>query len=154
VVAAVAPTAAQTGAVSIIEPPMDWISAIVGAANMDDDPAEEIAIICVDDVPPTSAPGRARDPGALRLDQNRPNPFNAQTDIAFELGRRSHVTLRVFDPRGRLVATVLDGSLDAGRHTATWTGTDDRGRSLASGTYVYQLEADGEVQTRKSVLLR
>ena len=48
--------------------------------------------------------------------------------------------LRLYDVHGRVVATLVDAPLAAGRHSVTWTGTDDRGRPVASGVYVSVLE--------------
>ncbi len=60
--------------------------------------------------------------------------------------------LKLYDARGRQVATVLDGDLGAGVHTATWRGTDDRGASLAAGVYYYHLTS-GPNETTGSVLV-
>jgi hypothetical protein len=80
---------------------------------------------------------------------NSPNPFNPLTEIAFRLSRDAHAVLRVFDTRGRLVTTLVDGDLAAGEHRVRFDG-----RGLASGMYLGRLEADGVVQTRKMMLVR
>ncbi|MBD3222323.1 DUF2271 domain-containing protein [bacterium] len=67
----------------------------------------------------------------------------------------STVRLRVHDLRGRLVRTLVSGEQrSAGQHQVIWRGTDDAGRQVASGTYLYRLEAGGEVQSRRMVLLK
>jgi hypothetical protein len=88
------------------------------------------------------------------LAPNRPNPFNPHTEIRFELARDSRVLLRVYDVSGRLVRLLNDSTLPAGSHRAIWDGTDGAGRAVASGTYLYRLDAAGFNQSRKMVLLR
>ncbi|MFH2053292.1 MAG: FlgD immunoglobulin-like domain containing protein [bacterium] len=91
----------------------------------------------------------------LLLDQNAPNPFNPHTIIAFELGKREAVSLRVFDVSGRLVRSLIDGEVfDPGRHEAIWNGRDDSGRQCASGTYFYRLEAGQYSETKRMVLVK
>lgn len=92
--------------------------------------------------------------GRLDLAQNVPNPFNPVTTVAFRLPAPVEVRLRVYDVRGREVATLLDGPMDGGKHAVVWNGTDDGGREVASGVYWYRLEAAGRVLSRKMVLLR
>ncbi|MDH4336910.1 MAG: T9SS type A sorting domain-containing protein [Candidatus Krumholzibacteria bacterium] len=102
-------------------------------------------------------------PATASLHQNYPNPFNPATTISFDLGARSFVSLRVFDVRGREVATLIQGELPAGTHTQPWHALD-----LASGVYLYRLsvvpsamahgiragDGDAFVETRKLVLLK
>ena len=88
------------------------------------------------------------------LGPNRPNPFNPHTEIRFELARGSRVSLRVFDVHGRLVRVLGDSELSAGAHRVLWDGTDEAGRAVASGTYLYRLDAAGFTRSRKMVLLR
>jgi hypothetical protein len=91
---------------------------------------------------------------ALVLEQNRPNPFNPGTSIRFYLPSKSPVRLDVFDIRGALVRRLADGTFDAGPHVREWDGTDDDGRPVASGVYVYRLTADRKSMTRKMMLLK
>jgi len=88
------------------------------------------------------------------LAQNAPNPFNPRTGIAFSLkSNGSRVTLMVFDAAGHRVRTLVDDTLPAGDHLAHWDGTDDAGGRIPSGVYLYRLEVDGEVASRKMLLL-
>lgn len=90
----------------------------------------------------------------LRLAPNQPNPFNPSTTIAFSLPRASDVELAVYTLDGRRVAVLVDGTLPAGPHAATWTGRDDGGRQVASGTYFYRLTTGEETLTRRMVLVK
>jgi len=113
---------------------------------------QQLAVICLDEMP-TSAFEQIV-PDRPELGQNVPNPFNPSTRIDFSLPADGRTVMRIYDARGREVRMLLSGVLPAGDHALTWDGTDDDGRELASGTYFYQLEADGKLQTRKSLLLK
>ncbi|HEX4936025.1 MAG TPA: FlgD immunoglobulin-like domain containing protein, partial [Gemmatimonadaceae bacterium] len=63
-------------------------------------------------------------------------------------------TLTIYDVAGRLVTTLVDRDLPAGRHSATWHGTDEQGRRVATGVYFYQLRSGGTSLTRSMVLLK
>ncbi len=86
---------------------------------------------------------------ATKLEQNYPNPFNPRTTIAFALAEEADVTLEVFDAAGRLVATLVDESKGAGRHTIGFDAS-----RLSSGVYFYRLRAGEFVQQKKMVLLK
>jgi hypothetical protein len=88
------------------------------------------------------------------LEHNVPNPFNAATQIAFTLPEASKMTLTVYDILGREVRTLKDNLLPAGRHTVAWDGLDQDGRSVASGVYLYRLEAGGFSETKRMTLLK
>jgi hypothetical protein len=93
-------------------------------------------------------------PHASVLHQNVPNPFNPTTLIRFELPVRSRARLAVFDVQGRLIRTLVDGELPAGRSEISWNGRDDRGGVVASGVYFYRLETPSAALSRKMVLMR
>jgi murein DD-endopeptidase MepM/ murein hydrolase activator NlpD len=78
----------------------------------------------------------------------RPNPFNPATEIAFTMSKPGNVRLRVYDLRGRVMATLVDGHIEAGRHAAVWDGRNDAGGPVASGAYLMQLETGGELFSR------
>lgn len=78
-----------------------------------------------------------------------PNPFHGQATLQYELEAPAHVALRVFDMLGREVVTLIDGFQGAGRHTVHFDGS-----GLASGLYVYHLEAGSRIATQKLMLVR
>ncbi len=93
-------------------------------------------------------------PLATVLHQNAPNPFNPRTTIYFDLASKGPVALKIYAVDGRLVRTLINENLAVGRYTASWSGDDDSGRRLASGTYLLRLEVPGKVQTRKMLLIK
>ncbi len=93
-------------------------------------------------------------PDVFTLSQNYPNPFNPATTIRFDLPRSEEVELTVYNLTGQKVATLAHGLREAGTYTLRWDGRDDDGRELASGAYLYRLEAGDGIETRKLLLLR
>lgn len=91
---------------------------------------------------------------ALTLAQNHPNPFNPQTTISFNLPAAGQVQLRIYNLDGSLVRTLLQGPAPEGRNEIQWTGDNDAGRQMASGTYFYRLETEQGVLSRRMVLLK
>ncbi|MDZ7304916.1 MAG: T9SS type A sorting domain-containing protein [candidate division KSB1 bacterium] len=88
-------------------------------------------------------------PKVYALHQNYPNPFNPSTTFEFALPKASLVTLKIYDLLGNDVATLVAEKLPAGKHQCVWEA-----KGLASGVYLYRLEAGEFVQTRKLILLR
>ena len=89
----------------------------------------------------------------FHLFNNYPNPFNPSTRIEYELPNRSHVHLAIYDLLGQLVRTLVSADQSNGRFNTVWDGTNDNGIQLASGMYIYRLEAS-DVSGRSSVLSR
>ena len=90
----------------------------------------------------------------FELDQNYPNPFNPTTTIGYRLSASSAVTLTVFDMLGQEVNTLVKDVQSAGSHTVVWNATDNNGRPVTSGMYVYKLQAGDFVQSKTMSLVR
>jgi outer membrane protein assembly factor BamE (lipoprotein component of BamABCDE complex) len=75
-------------------------------------------------------------PGEFGLAQNYPNPFNPSTTISYDVAKAAHVTIRVYDVLGRMVAQLVDGIQNPSRYTVQWNPA-----GLSSGTYIYRLDA-------------
>jgi len=88
-------------------------------------------------------------PSDYLLMQNYPNPFNPTTEIRFVLPRRSDVRLEIFDPTGRLVEVLVNGSYSAGEYSVVWDASN-----YASGVYLYRLKADNRTESKKMVLVK
>ena len=83
-----------------------------------------------------------------------PNPFNPVTRVSFSLKNKGHISMRVYDVSGRLVRILIDEVRDAGSYEIVWDGTNDGGRTTASGIYFCRMEADDYQRTIKMVQLR
>ncbi|MCP4547504.1 MAG: T9SS type A sorting domain-containing protein [bacterium] len=88
------------------------------------------------------------------LGRNFPNPFNPTTTIEFNLPRESKICLEIFDVRGRLVRTLVNGVVAGGDRSVDWDGRDNSKRELSSGLYLYRLETDSFTETRSMVLMK
>ena len=93
-------------------------------------------------------------PDHFGLAQNYPNPFNPTTEIWFSLPKACHVNLEIYNTVGQRVATLVDGSMPAGEHSVTWSGSGSGGQSVATGVYFYRLLAEDFVDSKKMVLLK
>jgi hypothetical protein len=85
----------------------------------------------------------------FRLNQNFPNPFNPTTSINYSIGEVSNVNLVVYDILGRRVATLVNEMQSPGMYNVNFDAT-----RLASGTYIYRLEAGGQVSIKKMMFIK
>jgi len=93
--------------------------------------------------------GADEQPMAFQLGEAYPNPFNPTTTLSYTLEENGPASLKVFDLSGREVATLVDGMSERGTHRVTF----DAG-TLPSGVYFYTLQANGQSQTRKMLLVK
>jgi hypothetical protein len=93
----------------------------------------------------------------IRLAPAIPNPFGQSTTISYVIpssAGRVPVRLSVFDAAGRLVRTLVDAERSPGIHSLVWDGRNRVGATVAGGIYFYQLQVDGQRQTKQVVLIR
>ncbi|MCI0495808.1 T9SS type A sorting domain-containing protein, partial [candidate division KSB1 bacterium] len=88
------------------------------------------------------------------LGQNFPNPFNPETTIPYQLGKRSEVTLEIYNIISQRIRTLVHGVQSTGQYAVTWDGTDDAGKSVVTGIYICQFQADEFAATQKLILVR
>jgi len=81
--------------------------------------------------------------------QNYPNPFNPSTSIQYAISSRQFVTLKVFDVLGKEVATLVNEEKSAGSYDIEFNASQ-----LASGVYIYKIQAGDFVQTKKMILMK
>ena len=93
-------------------------------------------------------------PDHYTLHQNYPNPFNPTTKISYDLPEASFVTLSIYDLIGREIRTMINSEQTAGFKNIQWNATDNLGKSVPAGMYIYTIQAGQFRQTRKMVLLK
>ena len=103
---------------------------------------------------PVTTVARTETPSAFTLEQNFPNPFNPSTIIRFALPNTSRVLLKVYDMLGREVRTLISGDVAAGLNSVEWNGRNNLGQSVSTGVYIYRIEAEKFVSTRKMLLMK
>jgi len=104
-----------------------------------------VSSVAVGVSPPVGGPTR------FLFEPPRPNPSGGPVAFSWTLPAASRTRLRLYDVTGRLVATLVDGPLPAGRHSAVWSGHARGGRTAAAGVYFARLEAPPFVAVRKIV---
>jgi hypothetical protein len=83
-----------------------------------------------------------------------PNPFNPRTSLRFTTAAAGRVRVAIYDLRGHLVTTVIDGILPAGRHEVAWDGQDSSGGDVPGGVYLSRLETGEQVVHGRMLLIR
>jgi hypothetical protein len=94
-------------------------------------------------------------PGIAFATSNYPNPFNPSTTIKYSMPKAGHLSLNVYNVRGQLVKTLIDGNRPAGAdQTIVWDGTNNQGSAVSSGVYFYEARTNGEVKVQKMALVK
>lgn len=88
-------------------------------------------------------------PEQLALNQNFPNPFNPLTNISFSIPTQAKVKLEVFDMLGKKVKVLVDATRNPGTYTVNFDASQ-----LSNGLYLYRLQFEGKVLTRKMMLIK
>ena len=114
-----------------------------GISPVNDPSGSSISIL------PNNPVSRAAHAGGLTLNQSQPNPARDIAEIAYTLAEDGVVELGVYNSKGVLVQTVVEGERAAGTYTETLNVQD-----LTSGTYVYMLRQNGKVLTRSMIVVK
>jgi hypothetical protein len=93
-------------------------------------------------------------PAVTKLDGNYPNPFNPVTSIRFSTKEAGRVNIVIYNSKGQVVRTLLNEDKKSGNHTVIWNGTDDAGKAVSSGMYLYKMQTKNYTQTRKMLLMK
>ena len=88
------------------------------------------------------------------LHQNYPNPFNPVTTLRYDLPENAMINITIYDMLGRQVKTLINQTQDAGYRSVIWDSTNDYGKPVSAGIYLYQIQAGEYMQTKKMVLLK
>ena len=93
-------------------------------------------------------------PDKFALRQNYPNPFNPVTTLHYDLPENGLVNITIYDMLGRKVRTILNQQQDPGYKSLIWNATNDYGKPVSAGIYLYQIQAGEYISTKKMVLLK
>jgi hypothetical protein len=92
-------------------------------------------------------------PNRFELFQNYPNPFNPSTVISFEIPKAGFVSLKVYDIAGNLVTTLVNSYKPVGVHEVDFNISNVKS-TLSTGVYIYRIEAEGFVSSKKMIFLK
>ncbi|RKZ08834.1 hypothetical protein DRQ25_08020, partial [Candidatus Fermentibacteria bacterium] len=98
----------------------------------------------------TGTAGSEGPSAALSLDRPYPNPVTENASLGFSVPFSGNVEISVYDVSGRMVETVLSGSVESGSHSVTWAP----GSEIASGVYFIRLTTDGGILTQQAMVIR
>tara|TARA_Y100000748_G_scaffold48414_1_gene36894 strand:+ start:11417 stop:14836 length:3420 start_codon:yes stop_codon:yes gene_type:complete len=93
-------------------------------------------------------------PVDFALYPNYPNPFNPSTVISYDIGNDSHVEIDIYDMRGRKVKSLVNQEHISGRYSINWNGDDSGGNPVSAGVYIYKLNSENKVFSRKMILMK
>ena len=93
-------------------------------------------------------------PEKFTIHQNYPNPFNPFTTLRYDLPENALVNIIIYDMLGRHVKTLINQTQDAGYKSVIWDATNDYGKPVSAGIYLYQIQAGEYISTKKMVLLK
>ena len=93
-------------------------------------------------------------PKRVTLYQNYPNPFNPVTTLDYDLSDDVMVKISIYDMNGNLVRNLLKEDQAAGQRSVKWNATNQNGQPISAGVYLYSIEADGLIQTKKMIFLK
>jgi hypothetical protein len=93
-------------------------------------------------------------PTVFALHKNYPNPFNPITTLRYDLPEQGFVTITIYDMLGREIKSLVNTAQEAGFKSVTWNATNDHGKPVSAGVYLYQIQAGDYISTNKMVLLK
>lgn len=94
----------------------------------------------------------SRFPNDFTLYQNYPNPFNPSTTIYYEIIEAANIQLRIYDLLGRNIKTLVDQKMKPGIYSVFWNASDDLGKPVPTGIYIYQLAINQKILHSKKML--
>lgn len=129
-----------------------YVLTAVDSLGIESEPSNELMVRW--DIPTGINDGSQGGPQQFFLEQNYPNPFNPGTTIGYYLPGGAAVEVAVFNVLGQKVRQLDRSFQPAGRHQVQWDGTDESGRPLPSGVYLYRLSAGNLQHSRRMILKR
>jgi flagellar hook assembly protein FlgD len=80
--------------------------------------------------------------------------MSATTSGRLEIAPTAHVSIVIYNIKGQKVRNLVNGEYSTGHHSVVWDGTDDSGRSVGSGVYLYRMITDDFTATKKMILIK
>ena len=93
-------------------------------------------------------------PGGFSLSANYPNPFNPETTISYILPEASKVQINIYNLLGQHVKTLVNEFKPVGDYSVQWDGTNDAGEKLTNGVYIYRMQAESFVESKKLMMIK
>ena len=93
-------------------------------------------------------------PTEFSLQQNYPNPFNPTTSIRYDIAESGDAHLVIYNMLGQEVRSLVNGNQNVGRYEVSWNGLDNAGQPVATGIYIYHLQAAGYAKTFKMAYIK
>lgn len=93
-------------------------------------------------------------PMQYALENNYPNPFNPETTIKYRIPKTTKVSIDIYNVTGQKIRTIVSEEKQPGTYSVKWDGRNDFGRKVSSGIYLYRLQADNFIDTKKMILLK
>ena len=93
-------------------------------------------------------------PNNLLVYQNYPNPFNPITTLQYELPEDSFVKVTIYDMLGNVVNNLVNTNQSSGYKSVQWNATNNLGKPVSAGVYLYKIQAGDFIDTKKMILLK
>ncbi len=93
-------------------------------------------------------------PAATAFNSIYPNPFNPTTNLYYSVSNDSNVQLAVYNLKGQMVKTIVNGHQAAGNYQVSWDGTDNNGNTVPSGIYFSKFQSGDYTSTKKMILMK
>ena len=93
-------------------------------------------------------------PESFTLYQNYPNPFNPSTTIKYNLNDNSYVNVSIYNVAGELVKTLFNGPQNKGKNSLIWNAKNNKNESVAGGLYIYSVNTENNIYSKKMILLK
>ncbi len=93
-------------------------------------------------------------PEEFALHNNYPNPFNPVTTIRYDIPEQADVEITIHNLLGQMVKTLVNETMNPGKYSVIWDGTNNAGMPLSSGVYIYRLVTQEFSQSKKLILLK
>jgi hypothetical protein len=134
-----------------------WVAAdcrvIVFVQNNIDKKVQQVEFVEVSTLTSVGEPVNGK-PTVFDISQNYPNPFNPTTRIDYAVSKESFVSVRVYNLLGQEIRTLVAEEKGVGVYTSEWDGTDNVGKEVPSGMYLYKMTAGNFSETRKMMFLK